>query len=49
MALLHETGDVFSTLFIVGSDVIGRALARLAGGMLTPVTFRFDTFLVLRI
>ena len=34
-------GDVFSVLLILGGDVITRALAQLAGGVLTPVTFSF--------
>jgi hypothetical protein len=33
--------DVFTVLLIVGGDVIGYALAQLAGGWLTPVTFSF--------
>jgi hypothetical protein len=34
-------GDVFSVLLILGGDVIARALAQLAGGAFTPVTFSF--------
>jgi hypothetical protein len=34
-------GDVFSVLLILGGDVVNRALAQLAGGWLTPVTFSF--------
>ena len=33
--------DVFSVLLILGGDVVGRALAQLAGQPLTPVTFSF--------
>ncbi|KAM0430107.1 hypothetical protein ACHAPT_006113 [Fusarium lateritium] len=34
-------GDVFSVLLILGGDVVGRALAQLAGSGLTPVAFSF--------
>ncbi|KAF2834149.1 hypothetical protein M501DRAFT_902386, partial [Patellaria atrata CBS 101060] len=34
-------GDVFSVLLILGGDVVARALAQLAGGGLTPVSFSF--------
>lgn len=34
-------GDVFSVLLILGGDVVGRALAQLAGRGLTPVAFSF--------
>ncbi|RPA83516.1 hypothetical protein BJ508DRAFT_197872, partial [Ascobolus immersus RN42] len=33
--------DIFSLLLIVGGDVVGRALAQLSGGPITPVTFSF--------
>lgn len=33
--------DVFSVLLILGGDVVGRALAQLAGSGLTPVAFSF--------
>ncbi|KAK9427359.1 hypothetical protein V1505DRAFT_388864 [Lipomyces doorenjongii] len=33
--------DVFSVLLILGGDVVGRALAQLAGSALTPVAFSF--------
>lgn len=33
--------DVFSILLILGGDVVGRALAQLAGGWVTPVAFSF--------
>jgi hypothetical protein len=33
--------DVFSVLLILGGDVVARALAQLAGGGLTPITFSF--------
>lgn len=33
--------DVFSVLLLLGGDVISRALAQLAGGIVTPVTFSF--------
>jgi hypothetical protein len=36
-------GDVFSVLLILGGDVIGRALAQLAGSPVTPVAFSFGT------
>ena len=36
-------GDVFSVLLLLGGDVVNRALAQLAGGRLTPVTFSFGT------
>ncbi|KAL1591810.1 hypothetical protein SLS59_010038 [Nothophoma quercina] len=38
---LINPGDVFSVLLILGGDVVGRALAQLAGTGLTPVTFSF--------
>ena len=38
---LTNPGDVFSVLLILGGDVVGRALAQLAGTGLTPVTFSF--------
>ena len=41
-------GDVFSVLLILGSDVISRALAQLAGGALTPVAFLFGEFGVIQ-
>jgi hypothetical protein len=34
-------GDVFTVLLVLGSDVILRAIAQLAGGCLTPITFSF--------
>lgn len=34
-------GDVFSVLLILGGDVVGRALAQLAGSPFTPVAFSF--------
>ncbi|KAJ8096512.1 hypothetical protein POJ06DRAFT_264010 [Lipomyces tetrasporus] len=33
--------DVFSVLLILGGDVVGRALAQLAGSAVTPVAFSF--------
>ncbi|KAJ5991370.1 hypothetical protein N7499_012027 [Penicillium canescens] len=33
--------DVFSVLLILGGDVVGRALAQLAGSSVTPVAFSF--------
>jgi hypothetical protein len=39
--------DVFSILLILGGDIVGRALAQLAGGWLTPVTFSFGVCLLL--
>jgi len=36
----HPT-DVFSVLLLLGGDVIARALAQLAGGMVTPVAVSF--------
>lgn len=36
-----QPSDVFSVLLLLGSEVVNRALAQLAGGMLTPVTFSF--------
>ncbi|PWI64585.1 hypothetical protein PCL_09515 [Purpureocillium lilacinum] len=33
--------DVFSVLLILGGDVVGRALAQLAGSRVTPVAFSF--------
>lgn len=39
--------DVFSVLLILGGDIVGRALAQLAGGRLTPVTFSFGACLSL--
>jgi hypothetical protein len=40
-------GDVFSVLLILGGDVVGRALAQLVGGWLTPPTFSFGASLFL--
>jgi hypothetical protein len=40
-------GDVFSVLLILGGDVVGRALAQLAGSRLTPVAFSFGKFCAL--
>ncbi|KAM0703946.1 hypothetical protein Q7P35_008952 [Cladosporium inversicolor] len=37
----HHPAEVFSVLLILGGDVVARALAQLAGGRLTPVTFSF--------
>lgn len=37
--------DVFSVLLILGGDVVGRALAQLAGSAVTPVAFSFGMFL----
>ncbi|KAH9988520.1 hypothetical protein F4779DRAFT_632271 [Xylariaceae sp. FL0662B] len=34
-------GDVFSVLLILGGDVVGRALAQIAGSGFTPVSFSF--------
>ena len=34
-------GDVFSILLLLGPDVITQAIAQLAGGTFTPVTFSF--------
>ena len=36
--------DVFSVLLILGGDVVGRALAQLAGSGITPVAFSFGKF-----
>ena len=36
--------DVFSVLLLLGGDVISRALAQLAGGPVTPVTFSFGMY-----
>jgi hypothetical protein len=33
--------DVFSVLLILGGDIVNKALAQLAGGVITPVTFSF--------
>jgi hypothetical protein len=33
--------DVFSILLLLGGEIVNRALAQLAGGILTPVTFSF--------
>jgi hypothetical protein len=33
--------DIFSVLLILGGDVVNKALAQLAGGSVTPVTFSF--------
>ena len=35
----------FTILLLLGGDVVGRALAQLAGGRLTPVAFSFGTVL----
>jgi hypothetical protein len=42
-------GDVFSVLLILGGDVVGRALAQLTGGRLTPPTFSFGSSLLLHL
>jgi hypothetical protein len=36
-----QPSDVFSILLLLGPDVIAQAIAQLAGGILTPVTFSF--------
>lgn len=36
-------GDIFSVLLILGGDVVQLALANLAGGYLTPLTFSFGS------
>ncbi|KAH8652757.1 hypothetical protein BGZ60DRAFT_508663 [Tricladium varicosporioides] len=33
--------DVFTVLLLLGGDIVGKALAQLAGGRFTPVTFSF--------
>jgi hypothetical protein len=33
--------DVFSVLLLLGGEIVNKALAQLAGGVLTPVTFSF--------
>ena len=33
--------DVFSVLILLGGDLVNKALAQLAGGILTPVTLSF--------
>lgn len=38
-----QPSDVFSVLLLLGGDVVSRALAQLAGGPITPVTFSFGT------
>lgn len=38
--------DVFSILLILGGDVVGRALAQLAGNRITPVTFSFGRWII---
>lgn len=35
--------DIFSILLLVGGDVVGRAIAQLAGSRLAPVAFSFGT------
>jgi hypothetical protein len=37
----RHPSDVFSVLLILGGDVVGRALAQLAGSPVTPVAFSF--------
>ncbi|KAF3931957.1 hypothetical protein ABW20_dc0101834 [Dactylellina cionopaga] len=37
----RNPGDVFSVLLILGGDVVGRAIAQLAGAGITPVAFSF--------
>ena len=37
----NHPAEVFSVLLILGGDVVARALAQLAGGRVTPVTFSF--------
>lgn len=43
-AQLMHPGDVFSVLMILGGDVVGKALAQVAGTGLTPVTFSFGLY-----
>jgi len=33
--------NVFSVLLLLGGEIVNKALAQLAGGVLTPVTFSF--------
>jgi hypothetical protein len=37
--------NVFTVLLILGGDIVGRSIAQLAGGGLTPVTFSFGAIL----
>ena len=37
---LHPT-DVMSILLLLGGEIVNRALAQLAGGLITPVAFSF--------
>ncbi|KAF3931298.1 hypothetical protein ABW19_dt0201025 [Dactylella cylindrospora] len=37
----QNPGDVFSVLLILGGDVVGRAIAQLAGSRVTPIAFSF--------
>ncbi|KAI0105694.1 hypothetical protein GGR51DRAFT_571632 [Nemania sp. FL0031] len=36
-----EPADVFSVLLLLGGEIVSKALAQLAGGIFTPVTFSF--------
>jgi hypothetical protein len=40
--------DVFSVLLILGGDIVNKALAQLAGGTITPVSFSFGKWWYLR-
>jgi len=44
----RNPGDVFSVLLILGGDIVGRAVAQLAGSRLTPVAFSFGTLSICR-
>lgn len=36
-----EPTDVISVLLLLGGEIVNKALAQLAGGIVTPVTFSF--------
>lgn len=40
-----QPGDVFTVLLLLSGDIVGKALAQLAGGRFTPVTFSFGIYL----
>lgn len=41
----HPT-DIMSVLLLLGGEIVNRALARLAGGRITPVAFSFGASLL---
>lgn len=40
----NPSNYAFTVLLLLGGDVVGRALAQLAGGRITPVAFSFGKY-----